>query len=255
MSAHARYLHVDSADIWFEVSGNPTGRPLIMLHGSLGSMHDLEIIHRYVPSDYMIVSVDLRGHGRSTLGSEPLNYARYQKDIESLVAHLDIETYSVFGFSDGGIVGYRVAANTDRVKRLITLGSQWRLEPGDPSIEALRSVTAEFWKKQFPDDVARYNEINPQPNFEVLIKKVKTVWLDTSIDGYPNTSVARIACPTLIMRGDEDFLLSLQETQQLVEKLADPSFMNIPFTEHEAHKEYPEVVGSAVHRFLSRGKN
>ena len=256
MSAQTRYLHIDSADICYEVSGNPTGHPLIILHGGLGSMRDLENIYKYIPPHYMVVSVDLRGHGRSTLGSEPLSYARYQKDVEHLSTHLDIETYSVFGFSDGGIVGYRIAAaDVGRVKRLITLGSQWRLEPDDPSIETLRSVTAAFWTESFPDDVARYNESNPQPNFDLLVENVRNVWLDTSTDGYPNASVARIACPTVIMRGDDDFLLSLHETQQLIEKLANPTFMNIPFTRHEAHKEYPEVVGSVVHRFLSQDKH
>ena len=256
MERNEDYLHVDGADIYYRVFGNFKGKPLVMLHGGLGCMYDLDSILDHIPSHYMIVTVDLRGHGKSSLGPEQLSYARYQQDIELLLAHLNITTYSLFGFSDGGIVGYRMAAdNPDKVKQLITLGSQWRLEPGDPSIKHLQNLTSEFWIENFADDVARYNKSNPQPNLNLLVDKVKSVWLDTSASGYPNESVTRIICPTLVMRGDNDFLFSLQEAQLLIEKLADSSFMNIPFTQHEAYKEYPEVVGLVMNKFLSCGKN
>ncbi len=254
MSGRGHHLRVDGADIYYEVSGNLTGKPLVMLHGGLGCMYDLDGMLEYIPPHYMIVSVDFRGHGKSALGTEPLSYARYQEDIEHLLAHLNIDAYSLFGFSDGGIVAYRIAAaDAGPVERLITVGAQWRLEPGDPSFDVLRSVTADFWAEQFPDDVSRYNESNPHPDFSLLVERVKDVWLDTSASGYPNTSVEAIACPTLVIRGDNDFLLSRREAGRLVERLADSSFMNVPFTEHEAHKEYPEVVGAVVNRFLSAG--
>lgn len=253
MSGNGAYLRVDGADIYYEVSGDPTGAPLVMVHGGLGCMYDLEPVLQYIPTHYMVISVDLRGHGTSTLGSESLSYARYQADIERLLVHLTVDTYSLFGFSDGGIVCYRIAAaHNGRVERLVTLGSQWRLEPDDPAVEVLESLSAEFWEEHFPDDVSRYRASNPQPNFPFLVENVRRVWLDTSESGYPNTTVARIACPALIMRGDNDFLFSLREAEQLVRALGNASFMNIPFTQHEAHKEYPEVVGLVVGDFLSR---
>lgn len=135
--------------------------------------------------------------------------------------------------------------------QLVTLGSQWRLEPNDPSTELLRGLTAKFWINHFPDEVARYNKSNPKPDLSRLLDSVKNMWLDISCTGYPNDQVTQIKCPIFVMRGDNDFLFSLSEAHTLIDRLANASFMNIPFTQHEAHKEYPELVGLAINRFLS----
>ncbi|PKF56187.1 hypothetical protein CW748_11035 [Alteromonadales bacterium alter-6D02] len=232
--------------------GNLNGKPLVLLHGGFGSMLDFNCLLGSIPSDYQIIGIDLRGHGKSTVGDKELSYAQYQSDIEAVVNHLDIYSYSLLGFSDGGIVSYRLAASENsKVKQLITLGSQWRLEKGDPSVDFLAGVTSGDWEGMFPDAVASYNRSNPQPDFDLLVNKVKNVWLDMTSTGYPNNDVGDIKCPALVMRGDDDFLFSLGEAVALVEEIENSKFMNIPFAEHEAHKEYPEVCCSVISKFLS----
>lgn len=216
-------------------------------------MLDFNSIIDSISSEYMIVGIDLRGHGKSTIGDRELSYAQYQSDIEAVLKHLDIDSFSLLGFSDGGIVSYRLAASgSSKVEQLITLGSQWRLEENDPSIELLGGVTSADWNGMFPEAVSYYNESNPKPDFDLLVKRVKSVWMDTMATGYPYASVSAITCATLIMRGDDDELFSLQEAVELVQKIDKSKFMNIPFAEHEAHKDYPEVFCSAVSKFLAQ---
>ncbi|WP_315904974.1 alpha/beta fold hydrolase [Vibrio fluvialis] len=245
-------FNAEGAQLHYQIHRQPQRHTVLVMHGGLGSSHDLLTLYAAIPEDYQIVSVDFRGHGRSTLGHGSLSYARYQADIEALLDHLGIDEFSILGFSDGGIVGYRLAAaHPDRVKRLITLGSQWRLEAGDPSIEVLKGLTPEFWIARFQDDVARYEASNPQPDFAHLVEKVKTLWLDTTESGYPNRQVVEILCPTLVIRGDNDFLFSLPEAVALVETLKDGHFMNVPFVAHGVHLESPHMVAMAVSHFLT----
>ncbi|CAG20053.1 hypothetical protein PBPRA1642 [Photobacterium profundum SS9] len=177
---------------------------------------------------------------------------QYQRDVEAVLNHLELHSFSMFGFSDGGIVSYRLAAAGNlKVERLITLGSQWRLKINDPSIEFLGGVTSDDWKKMFPESAAYYNDVNPQPDFELLVEKVKNVWIDTSIAGYPNETVSDIRCPVLVMRGDDDFLFSLNEAVELVEQIENTKFMNIAYAEHEAHKESSDICCSIINQTLS----
>ncbi|WP_445366210.1 alpha/beta fold hydrolase [Microbulbifer sp. ANSA001] len=250
------YIEICGSPIFYELSGNPNGEPLLMLHGGLGSGKDLAPLHEYIAPDFHLISIDLRGHGRSPLAGPSLSYAQYERDIQEVLSHLGVKRYSIFGFSDGGIVGYRLAAQQSKnVVCLVTLGSQWRLEDNDPSIEALGGLTAEFWSESFPVDVESYNASNPNPDFKSLVESVKKVWLDTTGAGYPWGLVERIKCPTLIIRGDNDFLFSLDEAVALKAKIPDASFANIPFTEHASHQESPELVGMILKQFLSLHKN
>ncbi|KZN38034.1 alpha/beta fold hydrolase [Pseudoalteromonas luteoviolacea] len=247
------YIESCGSHIYFELTGNPNAKPLLMLHGGLGSTRDLVTLHPYLVEDYCLISVDFRGHGKSILEGPALSYAQYQQDVLDVLSHLGVTRYSIFGFSDGGIVGYRLAAQqTEHVVSLITLGSQWRLETDDPSIDILSGLTAEYWNENCPEDLRTYNASNPSPDFSRLLKAVKSVWLDTTDLGYPKNLVKQISCPTLIMRGDNDFLFSLDEAAALKASIQNVDFANIPFTSHAAHQESPQLVGTIVSEFLSQ---
>jgi len=249
------YIKVKGSSVYYEESGNPDGEPLVMLHGGLGSIRDFDVLQEHVASDFRVIGIDFRGHGKSKLGDMPLSYAQYQSDVQDVLSYLGILKYSLFGFSDGGIVGYRLAAETQEVTCLMTLGSGWRLSANDPSIDILRGLTADFWSEKFADDVAYYNASNPDPNFPNLVDVVKSVWLDTTEAGHPANLVENIRCPTLIMRGDNDFLFSLEEAVALKAKISNASFANLPLTAHASHQESPELVAKIIKSFMLHQKN
>lgn len=250
-SEQGRYLHLDDCQLYYELAGNPQGKALLILHGGLGSSREMACLQAYMPQDYQLISLDFRGHGRSTLGHQPLSYALYQQDVDTLLTHLGIREYSLLGFSDGGIVAYRLAAaGANKVQRLIAIGAQWRLLAEDPSIAILQGLSADFWRGRFADDVAWYQSANPEPNFDRLVDRVKALWLDTSNSGYPNQLVDKITCPVLQIRGDKDFLFSLNEASLLAQRLQQSDFLNVPFVSHAVHQEAEEAVGTVVKRFL-----
>lgn len=246
-------LKVDEASIYFEIAGNHEGMPLVLLHGGLGSMADFNGLLGMLPTEYRVIGIDFRGHGRSTLGSTPLTYQRFQADVEAVLAHLGMAACTVLGFSDGGIVAYRMAAQSpSKVQALVTLGAQWRLEPDDPAFSMLSGLTPEMWMEMFPDSVSYYNSINPSPDFHALVKAAVSLWTDTRSSGYPNESMARITAPMLIVRGDHDHFLSLGEVVELRKRVQGAHFLNVPFAGHEAHKDCPTLFLSAVMDFMER---
>lgn len=249
------YVDVIGSKIYYQVSGNLEGHPLLMLHGGLGSMNELKPIQQGLAQDFMLINVDFRGHGHSLLGNLPLSYQLYQQDVQAVLRHLAITSYSIFGFSDGGIVGYRLAAQQpNQVASLITLGAQWQYQPDEPSMQLLASLTADFWRTRFADDVAVYERSNPEPDFSKLVDAVKQAWFDSTITGYPGQRVELITCPTLVIRGDNDFIFSLDEAVALKAKITACNFANVPLTTHATHQEAPEIVATMIKQFLLQQK-
>ncbi len=137
---HGSYFHYQGVDLYFKISGNLNGKTLLLLHSGLGCMTDFKSVYDNIPPSYKILLVDLRGHGKSSLGNVVLSYQQYQEDIEALLNYLNISRIAIFGISDGGILGYRLAVSKKiTVTKLITLGSQWRLLNDDPSYKLLRA--------------------------------------------------------------------------------------------------------------------
>lgn len=244
------FLDLDDASIYYEMAGSPHGHPVILLHGGLGSLEDFHPIAGLIPDTFRVVAIDMRGHGRSTLGTKPLTYQQHQADIQSLIRHLNLKEYSLLGFSDGGIVAYRLAAANDQVCALVTIGAQWRISRQDPSFEILGGVTPAAWTEMFPDAPQKYGVLNPQGSFNGLVESCVSLWTDLSATGYPQDSISSIDCPTLILRGDSDFLLSLSEATEAQAMISGSSFGNLPFAGHAAIEDAPDITGEIVRQFL-----
>ena len=131
----------DGAEIWWEVSGNPEGQPMVWLHGGPGSgLGHGGYRRRLDPERWQIIGFDQRACGRSRplvtapgFDLDTLTTQRMIADIEALREHLGIEKWLVAGASWGSTLGLAYAeAHPDRVTGIVlmavTSGSHRELE-------------------------------------------------------------------------------------------------------------------------------
>ena len=98
----------DGHSLYWEVSGNPDGKPAIVLHGSPGSGSSPRTRSLFDPARYRVVQLDQRNAGRSTpSAADPVvdlsanTTPHLIADIEALRAHLGIDRWLVWGGSWG----------------------------------------------------------------------------------------------------------------------------------------------------------
>ena len=246
-----KYLEVDSAKIYYEEIEN-TGKPaLLFLHGGFGNIEGLNSIVQMFANDYYIIGIDSRGHGKSTLGINKLTYKRLQLDVEAIVNHLQLKNIDIIGFSDGGIIAYRLAAeNNISIRKIVTIGGTWSLSDAELAEKLMADVTVEDCKQIFKEDFDFYQQNNPQPDFDKFVKCVIEMWTDKTEDGYPLESVENINVPTLIIRGNDDDGLPLESAVELTQKVKNSLLLNIPFAPHTAFKKYPQIFETITKEFL-----
>lgn len=97
--------------MYWEVSGNPNGKPVVFLHGGPGAGASPAHRRFFDPRHYRIVIFDQRGAGRSTpLGELKDNTTPHLiADMEQLRRHLNIEHWLVFGGSWGSTLALAYA--------------------------------------------------------------------------------------------------------------------------------------------------
>ena len=247
-----KYLDINGSKIYVECHGDSIKPALLLLHGGFESIENMNFFLNLFSDDFYIVGIDTRGHGKSTMGDRPLTYEQLQSDVESALDQLNISNVRILGFSDGGITGYRVAANKKvKVEKLITIGASWQNKDITDSEEILQGITAENVEEFFPENITKYQALNPDANVESFVKTVVTMWVDTSKAGYPNEAVKSIEAEVLLIRGDGDFLVSLASLNELKACIKNASLLNVPFAEHLVHEEQPFIVETAVKQFLT----
>jgi pimeloyl-ACP methyl ester carboxylesterase len=246
------HVAVGDARIWCGRRGRRGAPVLLLLHGGFGSVADFDRIVPLLAPHLDLVGIDSRGHGASTTGSARLDYARLAEDADAVCAALGIARCHVLGYSDGGIVGLRLAAaGWPRLDRLVTVGATWRLLPDDPVAGFLDTLTPEIWRSRHREGYDAYHRLNPEPDFAGLIAAIRRLWPDGSEDGYPGETIRRIAAPVLFIRGDGDPFVSRAAQAEMTDRVRGARLLNLPFAGHDAQAGEPDQVAAAVLRFLA----
>ncbi len=115
----------DLHNIYFEISGNPQGKPVVVLHGGPGGGSQPFYRQYFDPARWQIVMFDQRGCGKSTPHAELRENTTWDlvADIEKLRSHLGIEQWVVFGGSWGSTLSLAYSqTHPDRCLGLILRG-------------------------------------------------------------------------------------------------------------------------------------
>jgi pimeloyl-ACP methyl ester carboxylesterase len=244
-------LRTNGAAIYHESQGDERDPALVLLHGGLGTIADFNTILAHLEGNFRVIGIDSRGHGRSTLGSGRLTYETLQDDVRRVVGHIGLDRFSILGFSDGGIVAYRLAAMSGLpIDRVVAIGAHWELREDDPTRALFSLVTADRWRQRFPDSYQRYQALNPEPDFDAFVRAVAGMWLDTEASGYPGNAVDRIACDLLVVRGDDDPLLSGESAAELATRVPRARLCGIAAAGHDVPEDQPAALMVAVNAFL-----
>ncbi|MCE6114955.1 prolyl aminopeptidase [Mycoplasmopsis agalactiae] len=112
-------------EIYYEVSGNPDGIPVLYIHGGPGAGCNENSRRLFNPKAYKIVLFDQRGCGKSKPSMSLINNTTWFliNDIEMLRKHLKIDKWMLFGGSWGTTLALCYAINhPDRVLHIVLRG-------------------------------------------------------------------------------------------------------------------------------------
>jgi pimeloyl-ACP methyl ester carboxylesterase len=56
----------------------------------------------------------------------------------------------------------------------------------------------------------------------------------------------------LVVRGDDDMLISRQQAVEIADMVAGACLLNVPFASHTIHEEKPELLMSCINEFLGK---
>ena len=134
---------IDGVDIAYRISGEPGGRPIVLIHGATANMRDWSsTVKPLVAAGWHVLTPDTPGHGGSSSPDDVAAYAMtaVADRLHALAAQLDFAPAVLVGHSMGGAVAeeYAIRHGGD-VTALVLVGSAGGT-PGDytltPEFEA-----------------------------------------------------------------------------------------------------------------------
>ena len=169
------YAGVNGLNMYVEIHG--AGRPLILLHGGLGSgeMFGGPVLAAFAEHHRVIVP-DLQGHGRTADIDRPLDLDLMADDIAALIDHLGLGRPDLVGYSLGGGVAFRTAVKyPDKIGKLVVASAYFRSDAPYSDILAqqgqVSAAAAEFMKDTPMYQL--YHRVAPRPeDFGQILDKI-----------------------------------------------------------------------------------
>ena len=197
------YAKVNGLDLYYHTHG--TGRPLILLHGGLGSGEMFGPVLTQLADHHQVVAVDLQGHGRTADIDRPIDIGLMADDIAALIDQLHLDKPDVVGYSLGGGVAMQVAFKyPEKIRRLVAVSANVRRDAIPAEMLAqqgqVSAAAADFMK-----DTPMYQDyvrVAPRPqDFPRLLDKMGA----SMANDFDFTQEVRgLQVPTLIVAADAD---------------------------------------------------
>jgi pimeloyl-ACP methyl ester carboxylesterase len=198
-----QYADVNGINLYYETHGS--GRPLILLHGGLGSGEMFGPILPALTANHQVIAPDLQGHGRTADVDRPLSIETMADDIAALIRHLGLEKPDVMGYSLGGGVALVTALrHPEVVGRLVVVSAHIRRNAIYPEMFAQQAQVGpnavEFMKDTPMYQL--YQRVAPRPeDFGRLLGKIG----ESMAKDFDFTEKVRgLKVPTLIVAADAD---------------------------------------------------
>lgn len=220
------FVPVGGTRIYYEETGSPGGRPLLLLHASLQTAESMAPVRRLLAHLALrVVTVDQRGHGRSANPGGGFTLKRLADDMEELTQRLALTRPIVIGYSLGGTVGIELARR-GLASGLVVLASR-ALPPGPGRREAFDPENIRQRSPQWARDLAQKHVETPWEDLANQIGELFEGW-----PGFGAEALASISCPVLVVQGDRDLMVPLADGEEIASRVSGARLVVAPRAGH-----------------------
>lgn len=224
---------------------------LLLLHGALGAKDQFEPLTEKLKDDFIIHALNFPAHGGEVIPDGALSISIYANEVLHYMDKHNITQANIFGYSMGGYVAMYIATQfPERLIKMVTLASKfhWDEAIAAKEIKMLDAATIELKVPAFAQQLAARHAPN---DWKLLLQKTAVMMKDL---GGNNTlqpeDYATITTACLVMLGDRDKMVTLDETILVYKNLPNAQMAVLPNTAHPLEQVNIDMLSYMIKRFL-----
>ncbi len=267
-----------AADTWLPSA--PTGVSFLLVHGLASNARTWDgVAARLVANGHPVVTVDLRGHGRSSKPDGPYDVATVADDLAALIEALELESPIVAGQSWGGNVVVELAArHPAAVRGIVCVDGGW-LEPSREFLDwdACRAALAPprlagrpfseiegYVRSAHPDwpetgirgtlanfEVRADGTVAPWLTFDHHIAVLRGLWEHHPSERFPDLAVPVLLAP--VDGGDADWTQRKRRDVEAATAMIPDVRVRWFVGDHDIHAQHPDELSSVMHEMAFDG--
>ncbi|WP_207495122.1 alpha/beta fold hydrolase [Aridibaculum aurantiacum] len=207
-------------------------KPLLLLHGAIGSQEQLAPLKHILSSHYIVHSIDFSGHGGKPFAND-FSIEQFAQEVKDWLREQKLKKITLFGYSMGGYVALYLAKHyPSLVEGVATLGTKlhWDEMVAGKETAMLNPVKMQQKVPAFADQLKNRHHPN---DWQELVNKTSEMLHDMGANPPLHLfDFKEIKCPVLLVLGDRDQMVSLVETATVYKQLPNGQLAILPATPH-----------------------
>jgi 3-oxoadipate enol-lactonase len=255
------FVDVNGARIRYELSG-PESAPPLVFSNSLGTdlaMWDPQIA--VFSQDFRILRYDTRGHGQSSVTTEPYSIEALANDAVELIRKLGLGPVNFCGLSMGGMTGMSIATRVpDLVSKLILCDTSPKIGTAETWNTRISTVRSAGMQSVIGGILERWYTASFRASFPDTVEATKKTLLSTAPEGYIaccgairdadlREAIRAIVVPTHIMTGAHDPVTTPADAHFMKDRIAGSTYIELSAA-HLSNVEAADVFNASLSNFL-----
>lgn len=231
-----------------------SGTPVLLLHQYFGTCESWQTVFDLLRRHFDVVAPDLRAHGRTGDPGGRLTLDGFTEDIAEFARALQTHDAHLVGASLGAMVAARLAVTgAVRPRSLALIG------PPNFAASSTSEYTRSVIEEHFPANEAEYAYLHRAHGPDHARARLLANFVQDSLD-WPRemrewaNGLDRLACPILLMAGDNDPVSPAGWLVELAQRLPRGEACILPRAGHFPHRSVPHLAGGVLLDFFLRAE-
>jgi pimeloyl-ACP methyl ester carboxylesterase len=200
----ARYASVNGVDLYYEVHGPESARPLVLLHGALSGVEpDFGGLIPELAKNRRVIAIEQQGHGHTADIERPFRVEHMAADTTALLDQLGVTDVDIMGYSMGALIALSIGLEKpDLVHKLVLVTPGYDNKSSHPGLmEGLAEIKPEMLHGSPFHDY--YLKVAADPaDFPTLV--AKNTDMQRHYPNHPKSAIEHLVPPVLLVAGDSD---------------------------------------------------
>ncbi len=223
---------------------------ILLLHGAIGAASQLQPLQSMLENDFIVHTINFNGHGGNAFGNA-FSIKQFATEVADYILQNGLESVHIFGYSMGGYVAmYLAARHPDLVKSICTLATKFYWDEAVAAKE-IKMLDAEKIEEKLPAFAKQLEQRHAPNNWKDVLSKTKEMLIAMGNNNpLKQADYSTITKPVLVMLGDRDKMVSLEETATVYKALPNAQMAVLPATPHPLEQVNLEQLAYQIKRFV-----
>lgn len=223
---------------------------VLLLHGALGTKDQWEPVAKALASDFEVHLFNFPGHGGEETEAA-FSIASFADAVLQWQEKTGIHKLSIIGYSMGGYVAMYLAAHyPEKVDRIVTLATKYEWNP-DIAAKETGMLQPDKIETKVPQFAAQLRQQHAPADWKKVVTSTAQM-LQTMGEKPPlnKEDFARVRSEVLLLIGDRDKMVTLNETASVYHQLQKAQLGVLPNTPHPLEAVDEPILSGLLRRFL-----